>query len=139
MSKAVLEGRGFRPKIFDKTQLISQLWGRLLSFVSPAAAERSDYRYFWENIPLLGQYLPNYSQTPAKKRGQLLFSPLFKGKQGESEPSRESKGELATATVPEIEQLLTQAKNYQGKPWFRPLTPSLTPPRRATDSHPLWA
>jgi hypothetical protein len=111
----------------DKTQLAGQLLGRLLSFVSPAAVPVSDYRYFWENIPLLGQYLPNYSRIQAEKRSELLFSPLFKGKQGESEPSRESMGESAPATVSEIEQLLTQAKNYQAKPWFRPLSPSLTP------------
>jgi len=111
----------------DKTQLISQLWGRLLSFIFPAAVERSEYRFFWENIPLLGKYLPNYSQTPVEKRGQLLLSPLFKGKQRKSERSRESTGEFAAATVPEIEQFLTQAKNYEAKPWFRPLNPSFTP------------
>jgi WD40 repeat protein len=33
-----------------------------------------------------------------------------------------------TAPIPEIAQLLTQAKQGQEKPWFRPLTANLTPP-----------
>ncbi|MCT7963375.1 NB-ARC domain-containing protein, partial [Laspinema sp. D1] len=111
----------------DKTQLISQLWGRLLSFVSPPAVPLSESRFFWENIPLLGPHLPKYSRIQAEKRSQLLFSPLFKGGQGGSNLSGEGTGESAAATVPEIETLLTQAKNYQGNPWFRPLTPSFNP------------
>ncbi len=84
----------------DKTQLAGQLLGRLLSFVSPPAVGLSEYRYFWEKIPLLGPYLPKYSQTPTKKATS------------------------ESVTLPELEFLLTQAKQYQRKPWFRPLTPS---------------
>jgi WD40 repeat protein len=87
----------------DKTQLISQLWGRLLLFVSPPAVELSDYCYFWEKIPLLGQYFPKYSRTPSKTATS------------------------ESVTLPELELLLTQAKQGQGKPWFRPLTASLNP------------
>ncbi|MCT7954377.1 NB-ARC domain-containing protein [Laspinema palackyanum] len=111
----------------DKTQLAGQLLGRLLSFVSPSPVPVSESRFFWEKMPLLRPYLPKHSQTPAEKRSQLLFSPFFKGNQAESELSREGTGESAATTAPEIEQLLTQAKNYQGKPWFRPLSPSLNP------------
>ncbi|MCT7969452.1 NB-ARC domain-containing protein [Laspinema sp. D1] len=87
----------------DKTQLAGQLLGRLLSFVSPPAVVVSESRYLWENIPLLGQYLPKYSRTPPKKATS------------------------ESLTLPEIEFLLTQAKEYQRKPWFRPLTASLNP------------
>lgn len=87
----------------DKTQLAGQLLGRLLSFVTPPSPPLPDYRYFWERIPLIGQYLPKYSQTKA------------------------AKATPAPAIVPEIEGLLTQAKQWQGKPWFRPLTQSLNP------------
>ncbi|MEB3830228.1 NB-ARC domain-containing protein, partial [Phormidium sp. CCY1219] len=111
----------------DKTQLAGQLWGRLLSFVPPPSPPVPKYRYFWERIPLLGRYLPKYAQTPPAKRGKLLSSPLFKGGQGGSNRSLEGMGQSAPATVPEIQALLTQAKQWQEKPWFRPLTPSLYP------------
>ncbi|WAK74474.1 NB-ARC domain-containing protein [Arthrospira sp. PCC 9108] len=94
----------------DKTQLISQLWGRLLSFVeSPQTIGNQEelslpepYRYFWEKIPVVGRYLPKYA-APQQQN---------------------AKG----ATVGEIEQLLHQAQQWQEKPWFRPLTANLTPP-----------
>ena len=37
-------------------------------------------------------------------------------------------GRLLSFEIPEIAQLLTQAQQWQGKPWFRPLTANLTPP-----------
>ncbi|MBS0018032.1 MAG: hypothetical protein KFF72_17065 [Arthrospira sp. SH-MAG29] len=82
----------------DKTQLIYQLWGRLLSFVDSP----KPYRYFWEKIPVVGQYLPKYG----------------------ARQQQNAKG----ATVRKIEPLLNQAQQWQEKPWFRPLTANLTPP-----------
>ncbi|MGL4501808.1 MAG: hypothetical protein ACRCU2_22250, partial [Planktothrix sp.] len=83
----------------DSSQLAGQLLGRLLSFVEPP----QPYRYFWEKIPGLGQYLPKYQ---ASARVQ------------------ESQGESSS----EIEQLLNRAKQWCGNIWFRPLTATLTPP-----------
>ncbi|MDI9640206.1 NB-ARC domain-containing protein, partial [Geitlerinema splendidum] len=97
----------------DKTQLLGQLWGRLLSFVPALSPPTSNYRYFWERIPLIGQYLAKYSQAKP----------------------------TATA-VPELETLLTEAKQSQAKPWFRPLTPTFTPPGgsllRTFSGHSRW-
>ena len=100
----------------DKTQLAEQLLGRLLPLPpvtsQPAQSQQkqADYRYFWEYIPWIGNFLPKYSQK------KLTV---------EADP---------TATAPDIKQspiiqgLLEQAKQWKQSPWLRPLTPSLTPP-----------
>ncbi|MEI2418823.1 hypothetical protein V6O07_00990, partial [Arthrospira platensis SPKY2] len=87
----------------DSSQLVSQLWGRLLSFVDSP----QPYRYFWERIPIVGLYLPKY----APRQGQKV-----------------NRSPLATAESSRIAQLLTQAEQWQDKPWFRPLIANLTPP-----------
>jgi len=100
----------------DKTQLAGQLLGRLLplppvtSRKAQSQPKQADYRYFWEYIPWIGNFLPKYSQKDLTV---------------EAEP---------TATAPDINQsliiqgLLEQAKQWKQSPCLRPLTPSLTSP-----------
>ena len=100
----------------DKTQLAGQLLGRLLplppvtSRQAQAQQKQADYRYFWEYIPWIGNFLPKYSQNDLTV---------------EADP---------TATAPDINQspiiqgLLEQAKQWKQSPWLRPLSASLTPP-----------
>ena len=95
----------------DKTQLAGQLLGRLLPLpLVTSRQKQADYRYFWEYIPWIGNFLRKYSQK------DLTL---------EADP---------TATAPDINQspiiqgLLEQAKQWKQSPWLRPLTPSLTSP-----------
>src|SRR5919199_298640 len=100
----------------DKTQLAGQLLGRLLPLppVTSGQAQpqqkQADYRYFWEYIPWIGNFLPKYSQKDLTV---------------EADP---------TATALDINQsliiqgLLEQAKQWKQSSWLRPLMPSLTPP-----------
>ncbi|MEM1426015.1 MAG: NB-ARC domain-containing protein, partial [Cyanobacteria bacterium P01_H01_bin.130] len=67
----------------DKSQLASQLWGRLLD--PKKIKQRLGYRYFWQKIPIVGPYLPQYPsrgpveqllrQARARQEG-LWFRPL---------------------------------------------------------------
>ncbi|MEC4984636.1 MAG: NB-ARC domain-containing protein, partial [Oscillatoria sp. PMC 1076.18] len=66
----------------DKSQLAEQLWGRLLD---PEKMQRYGYQYFWQKIPLLGRYLPQYPSTGRVeqllqqaliRRQKLWFRPL---------------------------------------------------------------
>ncbi len=76
------------------------------------------------------------TQLAGQLLGRLLWyvaKPLSRSPDVEAESSdigqqlaQDSQGEGKT-TIPELEQLLTEAKNYQGKPWFRPVIPCLTP------------
>jgi WD40 repeat protein len=83
----------------DKNQLASQLWGRLLYFVN----SRQPYQYFWEKIPVIRRYLPQYETAKSIKGDQQKYSA-------------------------EIERLLNHAKQAQKKPWLRPFLPCFDSP-----------
>ena len=65
----------------DSSQLVSQLWGRLLSFIDTSPP----YRYFWEKIPVVGQYLPKYQQRRGKSSPELEQL-LHRAKQRQEKP-----------------------------------------------------
>ena len=48
-------------------------------------------------------------------------------------------GRMQCFEVPEIQAMLSQAKQWKAKPWLRPLTPSLTPPGGAFTTYSYWS
>ncbi|WP_367288015.1 NB-ARC domain-containing protein, partial [Laspinema palackyanum] len=69
----------------DTSQLVGQLWGRLLSFAE-MTPPKPPYRYFWEGIPGIGQHLPKYPATPQRETFPAITELLTQAQQCQRKP-----------------------------------------------------